>query len=359
MGKITAVITISHFRGRNDNGSETTATWIAAVDTDFGQAVDTNFRVRLAVEETAGGGVNNPDLHFQYRHLEGTNAWTDITTTSSVVRAFGSANFTHADDTTQQISAFSFITPNEGMTDTGEVITTADPSSSGIEIEGCFQIRSADVTAGDSIEMRCTIDTAAPGGTPVLPMITAYAPLTVSCTTEALKVTEAQATITKIVPRVVTCTTEAIELAVSQQAVGGSFSANYRIDGHIQIVDFLNQWAGDANAFDDSVTTNASTSANDAILSGKGVNLTGDEIGTITEVLWQIRWTVSSIGATGNVASVALYDGVTSLGSFQTITDTGVAVWTTQTAPSAPAGGWTWDNLLTLEAKAHIITGGS
>jgi len=35
------------FRGRNDDGSESTATWIAAQDTDFNATLDTNFRLRF------------------------------------------------------------------------------------------------------------------------------------------------------------------------------------------------------------------------------------------------------------------------------------------------------------------------
>ena len=42
------------FRGRNDDGSETTATWIAAQNTNWTQPTGTNFRVRFEVEEDGG-----------------------------------------------------------------------------------------------------------------------------------------------------------------------------------------------------------------------------------------------------------------------------------------------------------------
>ena len=46
----------SYFRFRNDDGSETNATWIAAENTDANIALDTNFRVRISIY--SGGAVS-------------------------------------------------------------------------------------------------------------------------------------------------------------------------------------------------------------------------------------------------------------------------------------------------------------
>ena len=44
------------FRGRNDDGTEATATWIALINTNWSQAVDVNFRVRFNIHQSSGGG---------------------------------------------------------------------------------------------------------------------------------------------------------------------------------------------------------------------------------------------------------------------------------------------------------------
>ena len=63
-----------HFRFRNDDGSESTATWKAAEDTDItGQATAQNFRLRFQIEETTG----KPDEiqpRIQFRPV-GDDAW--------------------------------------------------------------------------------------------------------------------------------------------------------------------------------------------------------------------------------------------------------------------------------------------
>jgi hypothetical protein len=64
------------FRFRNDDGSETTATWRQSQDTDDSVAVSTNVRMRVLVN-----AVNNPDAgHYklQYRKV-GDDTWMDVT----------------------------------------------------------------------------------------------------------------------------------------------------------------------------------------------------------------------------------------------------------------------------------------
>lgn len=57
-------IQLDHFRWRNDNGSETSATWIYALDTNPSSPITPSatgiFRLRFAIRETAGAaGPNN------------------------------------------------------------------------------------------------------------------------------------------------------------------------------------------------------------------------------------------------------------------------------------------------------------
>ena len=130
MGKTTPVFVVPEFAGRCDNGSESSATWkyadgtcgdtaANATNRDWTQLVDENFRVRFTVQETAGGAENNKPFKFQAR-LNG-GSWQDITTSSTIVRAFasGDAGFNDSDNTTQQIGDGTFITDNDGCCEDG------------------------------------------------------------------------------------------------------------------------------------------------------------------------------------------------------------------------------------------------
>lgn len=65
----------SHFRFRNDDGSETTATWAAAEDTPISLAKNTPVRLRVEI-----GATNDPAsaaYKLQYRKV-GDSTWRDI-----------------------------------------------------------------------------------------------------------------------------------------------------------------------------------------------------------------------------------------------------------------------------------------
>lgn len=71
----SAALDQSHFRWRNDDGSETTATWAAAEDTPISLAKNTP--VRLRVEIGATGDPANAAYKLQYRKV-GDSTWRDI-----------------------------------------------------------------------------------------------------------------------------------------------------------------------------------------------------------------------------------------------------------------------------------------
>ena len=97
---------IRDFRGRNDDGTEVTATWIDTINTDWSQTTDVNFRCRLNVYSDAKG--NNSTIGWYYRKNGGT--WTAVTTTSSNVKATNSTEFTDANDCVQRLGSGSFET---------------------------------------------------------------------------------------------------------------------------------------------------------------------------------------------------------------------------------------------------------
>lgn len=68
----------THFRARNDDGSETTATWYAAQDTNFTAPLSTNLRLRMQVD-TAGG--DTPSQAYQLEYKKSTEAtWIKVPT---------------------------------------------------------------------------------------------------------------------------------------------------------------------------------------------------------------------------------------------------------------------------------------
>ena len=154
---ITAVIDQDSFRGRNDNGDETTATWKALANTDWSQNVDENFRVRFLLQETAGG--NPADRHRLQYNLAGAG-WVDVTATSSVVRASASPNVLDAAVTTEQMAGPGTFVQGEFDEVAGEV-NEAFGASQETEHEFCVQIRSGDVTDGQTLQLRLVIFTGA------------------------------------------------------------------------------------------------------------------------------------------------------------------------------------------------------
>ena len=107
------------YRFRNDDGSETTATWIQAINTNATLAVNTTYRLRMLVQNATAGAISDVDLEWQYNLASA--GWVDITTSSNVIRAVVSANFVDGDDCTQQLGAGTFISNNDGMTEDGTV----------------------------------------------------------------------------------------------------------------------------------------------------------------------------------------------------------------------------------------------
>lgn len=336
MGHVTAVVTNTAFRGRHDDGSETTATWKAAKDTDFGTTPDVNFRLRFVVAETAGGTAKNVDAHFQYRHIEGTNTWTDVTTTSSVVRAFLSPNFAEGDTTTQQVGTGTFVGTNAGMTEDGEAITSGDLVSSELEVEACLQIRSVDTATGDTIEMRTSIDGAAPGGTPVLPIITvgeARAVTQSGTGLDAMTMTSNDATVTIVIKRNVPATT-----AVLEQKFGGFGTTTvntYHVDGHT----FTSPtWTNASNANDGSTSTYADESSNGV---GRWTGTTIPNTGSNDIVQIRGRWFLSTDDPTYDRAELQWLGGSPSVAGYGTHYPVGTTGFPSQYKVGTTTPAWT------------------
>jgi len=145
------------FRGRNDDGSESAATFKENANVDWIQNVDENFRVRFVIQETAGVASSNFQEQLEY-NLGGAG-WNSVTDVSAVVRAFASTNFADRDDTTQQVGAGTFLTANDAMDEVDGVGSNMLPDFVGndeFECEFCVQIISGDVVDADTIQLRIT-----------------------------------------------------------------------------------------------------------------------------------------------------------------------------------------------------------
>lgn len=153
-----ASFTQNAFRGRNDDGNETTATWKAAQNTNWTQAVDVNFRVRFQMQEGAACAGNNIVWRLQYNL--NSAGWVDGSATSSVVRASASPNLADAANLTDQLTGGTGTF--QGATGFDEVDCNAGGASMDVvasghaEAEFCVQIRSADVTDGQTVQLRVT-----------------------------------------------------------------------------------------------------------------------------------------------------------------------------------------------------------
>lgn len=99
----------THFRFRNDDGSESTATWKENLDTNTNIAQGGQFRIRFGVEEENGGG-DPPSQAYRMAYSKNGGAWTMIggSGLDDPIRAFNSTNVADGTATTQQITSGSF-----------------------------------------------------------------------------------------------------------------------------------------------------------------------------------------------------------------------------------------------------------
>lgn len=147
------------FRGRNDDGNETGASWkTGSPNQNWTQAVDENFRVRFLVQNTNSKVGYNQSFRVQCNYNGG--GWFDVTAESSILRASASDYLTDGADTTQQLGSGAFITDNNGVED-GDGYTTACPTfTAGGEWEGeyCLQIIGADVEHNYTFQLQLELN---------------------------------------------------------------------------------------------------------------------------------------------------------------------------------------------------------
>lgn len=146
------------YRLRNDDGNETTATWVYNENNSGAVTGYRNYRIRFVVQVTNACAAANRIFQLQFSLESGS--WTPVNASSNVVRSSASPNLADAANLTDQMTTGSGTMI--GTTGFDEVDGAAGGNSLDIvasghaQVEYCFQFRPGDVTKdGDnSIKLR-------------------------------------------------------------------------------------------------------------------------------------------------------------------------------------------------------------
>lgn len=151
-----ATINQAAFRSYDDDGTESAATPIAAINADWSQDVDTIFRMRFVITETGGGMASNLTPQLEYNLASA--GWNPVNATSSVVQSVASAFVSDGAHCTQRVGSGTFVGSQDGW-DSGDGLAGGanfDLTSNESETEFCVQILSGDVTDGQTLQLRAT-----------------------------------------------------------------------------------------------------------------------------------------------------------------------------------------------------------
>ena len=99
-------VSVDHYRIRNDDGTQATATWKALEDVSATVQNAITFRVRVSYSEPGA----NPTYVNQWEANKNGGAFADVTTVSANVKAVNSVNVTDGTATTSQLTnALTFV----------------------------------------------------------------------------------------------------------------------------------------------------------------------------------------------------------------------------------------------------------
>lgn len=157
---VTSVFNQSAFRGRNDDGNETTATWKANENVNWTQNVDENFRVRFEIEETATGNTDflptfvSAAEAIEY-NLNGAG-WNTINHdgTGTVVKKVASSQFAGPVSATDQMTTSAKTFFGGTLTEVGDSGGNFQPSNLSVQFEYVLQIVGTGVSNGDTLQLR-------------------------------------------------------------------------------------------------------------------------------------------------------------------------------------------------------------
>lgn len=155
MATVQPSFTQSAFRFRNDNGSETTATWAATSGTNVNFSPITTFRLRFVVQQTAAATTGLTQT-FKLRYSLNAAAYADvglIGTTATPIIFANSANVTDGTVTTKQLGAGTFVAGGIDNNN-AQSVTYTSGSATETEIEFVLQLYAPLSKPGDTIDLR-------------------------------------------------------------------------------------------------------------------------------------------------------------------------------------------------------------
>lgn len=142
------------FRGRNDDVGLNSATFNGGggLNGNWTQLVDTNFRVRFVIQETAGGMGSNLNLDIWFAINGGSYAQVGAAT---AVRYADTTQYTNGATTTQVIGSGTYTSGDSaGGVDNSNISGNIDIQSEEAEVEYVLQIDSGQVSHNDTITLR-------------------------------------------------------------------------------------------------------------------------------------------------------------------------------------------------------------
>lgn len=167
-----------HCRFYNDDGSESAGTAWAAEDTNItmGASDSSLINLRLGVSSTGANSTTTPlPWRLQYRKNGGT--WTNITTSSSNVKAVNSSNLTDGGATTNRLTVPGGLTFSAGLvSEDGLADDQATLVNKFYEFLFALQVIKTDLTNGDTLEFRLLCNSGVLNTYTVILMITLSIP---------------------------------------------------------------------------------------------------------------------------------------------------------------------------------------
>lgn len=147
-----------HFAFYNDNGSEATATInIAGQDANITLTVNADQQLTLRIAE-ANTGTTAAGQSFQLQLSKNAGAYANITTSSSNVKAYNSANLTDQGATTHRLTGASGIFVAGGVSLTGVYDNSGSlftlPTGDNTEFLFTLQLIAANLANSDTLDFR-------------------------------------------------------------------------------------------------------------------------------------------------------------------------------------------------------------
>jgi hypothetical protein len=182
-GRIAAAAAVGRleqtsFRVRNDDGTQTSATWADRAGLSALRTQAVTFRLRVSIRNYHASASVATGFKLQYSR-EGSS-WTDVTASSSVIKAVAGATVTDGTVTTDQLGGLTGTTFVAGTVDAVDGAWPSITLAAGrrTELEATLQIVSGDITDGDQVALRIVRS----AGT-VLDRYTRYIPITATTAT--------------------------------------------------------------------------------------------------------------------------------------------------------------------------------